>query len=509
MGGGYLGRVAAAIMGPGPFAPASAGAPDLAPTLPPEPGAKELPGYRAVPADLTSESAAGGNRAGFSYSGLSVILAWLVDEIDRRFDDEYKTRMLTDPAVAAPIKDLGLGLVEHPLRLMIPERYRVEPGREPKAAQAEIDRANEVLEFDRLALQNLGTPIESVLLSMSDYPAYSCQLAEAVFEVSDAIEGGPWLLPSMLKPKPRDAWQFAVDPFWNVVGIAGTTPDDPTPVVFPPDKFLWLTWWPKGSDPRGRSLIREAAPPWNAKVRTTPDLLKYCRRFGIPLVWGKTPEGAMPQPSRDSTTGAVIPGRDKTPQQLMLADLLNWMNGVAIALAHGSEIGLEEPKGKGEALLNSLAYWDKQIVLAIASSTRSYLESQFGSRADSETSADVVARLKTIMRREASRAVVWRLLHLVNRLNFGDEDAALYTPDATLDAPEQGDLAKDVSAWGSAGWTLAPEHYAEIDGRLGLTPRAEPPEPADPQPDGEGGGSGGGSDAGGQRDQNAAGELEE
>lgn len=457
----------------------------------------DLAGYPAREGEPTREAVAGGGRAGIGLAELIQVLSHLVDEPERQFGDEITRKMLADPAVAAPIRHLSLALVEHPLTLNTPSRWRLKPfepldriEQEDPERAAHVRRAEEILEFDRRALELLDQPIEDAIMAMGDYPAWGSQLAEVVYQVvDDPILGGMYLGLRAVKPKPRVSWKFVVDRGWNVVGILAETTEGS--IVYPPEKFMVLSWWPQGGDPRGTRIVRPAFTAWNAKLRSTPGHVRYIDRFGNPAIIGYTNEVAGDGPRTDGQTAAATGTEDdESPESALLTALLAWANGIALALPHGYQVDLKEATGEGRAILTSLAYWDRQIILGMVSSYRAYLEAEHGSKADSETSQDIVGLIAKAMRRAVARAVTWQVLYQLNVLNFGKAEADLYTPDCSLGSTEGHDLVAEVGSWVSAGWFLADEHYSEIDARLGLTPRgpfeAEEPEPEpEPEPEGE------------------------
>lgn len=441
--------------------------------------------------DPTRETLGGGRSTDATLDGLLTVLAMLVDDLDRNFDDTMVGRMLTDPAVAAPIAVLGLSLIEHPVTLA-PARQPdpTRPATAAEAAEAAIGQA--VAEFNRAALNNLAQPIEDVVQALSDYPAWGCQLAEIVYEPADGVPlgVGRGLTLRAIKPKPRDRWQFVVDDRWNVVGILGWTAEADGWVVFPEAKFCWLSWWPKGGDPRGTRLVRPAYGPWSSKVRMSPEHLRHVGRFGSPMVHGMT--------SPDAYDAVEPEGTDEvTPERKLFNALANWLTGQVLVTQPGETVELIESKGGADAFLGSLSYWDRQIVLSILLNARALLEAQHGSRADSESALKLVGLILGVMKRQVARMVAWRVLWRLNLMNFGRAVADRYTPEVSLGATEQEDVPRLLAGLTRAGYRFHPTHLPIVDGWLGLQPRPAGTDDADDETGPAGGDGAGGDGAGG------------
>jgi hypothetical protein len=409
------------------------------------------------------------------------ILGRAIDDIDYWFGDETKDRMLADPAISATISFLTFSAIHNPLRAVPSEVVKLKPGVPPTAEeQAQMDKAQKYADFIQACLDRMETPIEDVILDMSEFLTHGSSLAEILLDYAK-YQGETRLMLSAVMPKPRDSWQFVVNPYMEVVGIYARTEAANLNTVLPPEKAFWMTWRPKSGDPRGRSIIRPAFNAWNAKNRLNPEYLKWLGRFATPSVVGKTPEGAQASAETGYAQGRSTGLDDGStlgsdPESALLAAIQQFQNGSAMAVPYGTEIDMLEPSSAGEQFVNGYSVFDRQIVMSILMSVRAILEAEHGSRADSESGQDVVTVLINTVRRVICRAVTWRLFHLLMQVNFGPEEAALYTPSASLGDAEAKDLPNHIRAWRQAGWLLDPMHLPLVDAHVGLPPRKYDPD---------------------------------
>jgi hypothetical protein len=464
---GLWGGLRSAVAQPKPPTPAPA--PGIAPSRAPS---------------WTEEAVAGGtDGAVVALGSLARVLDSILDAFGVPFDDKTINDMLRDPAVSAGTSVLALGLAEHSahLRPTIALSPAERPGEDPEKDRL-AEQAQAVLEFDRRALEKMETPLEDVLLAMGVYPARQTELAETTYRLAPDVPLGVGLgyTIARIRHLPREAWRFVADPHGNVVGVYARTGDSNGDwEVLPPEKFCWLSWRPPAGDPRGSSILRPARGAWAIKAGHAPDLSAYLRRFGQPVVMAKTGKSSLggdePASSRSDLARLGVPDATSrarlTPQQRLFAQVVKWLAGGVLVLKEDEEAELIEPRGQATALLNSFDWLDRQILLTILLNPRGLLESQYNSRADSQTAQQMIDRIVRVMRRQAERMVAWQILWRLNAINFGAEAADLYTPDVSLGGADQPDRAAMGGMWTRAGWKAAPEHLPIIDAEMGLPPR--------------------------------------
>lgn len=387
----------------------------------------------------------------FPYLQLQRALPRHVDDAERDFGADIYERMLRDPMVAAAVDTLKMRALAEGLRL------------------SPVSGGEDIWRFVESALESLDVPIEETLYDMLDALSFGHRLAEIVFEVS---EQGRLVLRA-IKPKPRRNYGFVLDAYQNLTGIAAIVPGKSAfvpvgivpspkdlPNLFPASKFFVLTFGGTNRDPRGCSLLRPAYNPWWLKQQTWPQLLKFLVQFAGPSLIGYTPENA------------AFSG-DLSPEDVMLAALKGFQNGSIVVLRGGSKVDRIQSEGEGQAFLNAIELYNREITHAVLKQTRATMEALHGSRADSETASDildvVVGWVQGVLARAFRRQVVRPLV----ALNFGLTAARDHCPNVLFKGSGKPDFAGTAAAVAqlqSSGY-LSPSQYGGIDQLLSLPPR--------------------------------------
>lgn len=401
-----------------------------------------------------------------------------IDDAERDFGLDIYERMSHDPALAAALAAITVLVVRDGYRLLCPvsppSAYNPDPEQEARYERAEAIRRDVAAMLDRLQ-----QPLIEIIEELLDCLAFGHAIAEQTYEQRSGL-----LALRTLRVRPRTAYAFVVDQFMNVLGVVPRpelgigVPVDPSQIV-PREKFVLLTWGSRYGDPRGRSLLRPAYNAWWLKQQTWPHYLKFLLQFGTPSVAGKLPEGATDVELFDTATGEPRRDANGNPVVVSAADallekLIAWSNGTAIALDHGTELQLIESRGDGEAYVNAIDLYDRQMTRAVLIAIRATMEAEHGSRADSETAQDMVSAFAQLVRRRVEVALYRDCIMPLVRYNWGDDAADELCPYITLSdvAPE------DVVAVGNMIANLArqpglihPSQYPGIDQKLGLPER--------------------------------------
>jgi hypothetical protein len=395
---------------------------------------------------------------------LKSLPAW-IDDAERDFGTDIYERMLHDAAVGGSIKQIKIGVLANGPRIMSRINKPRATATDPEA-QSRYDKAKEIKGFVEANLDRLQQPFEDILEEMLDALPFGHKLAEQTYEER---AGRLWL--KSLKVRPRKSYAFVVDKWMNLhgllaatefTGVASTLAQVPPESVRPREKFWIFSWASKGCDPRGTSAIRDAYNCWYLKQQCWPMYLKFLAQFGTPSIWGTTPENAGVYELADSmgnvqldTTGAPL---QMTAEESLLAELLKFANGTAIALPYGSELNIVEPKSNGEAYTNAVNLFDRQITRTILVAIRSVMESEHGSRADSQTAQDIVGALFAFVRRKLETSCNRQVIMPLVRYNYGDEaaesDLCPYLSLSDIDS-------QDVAEYGSMVADLAREDLIE------------------------------------------------
>ncbi len=392
--------------------------------------------------------------ADFPYQQFQRALPRYVDDAERDFGSDLYERMLRDPMVAAAVDTLKMRALA--------EGVIVAPSDDSPSA------AN-MAAFVEQALGDLDVPLEETLYDMLDALAFGHRLAELVFKVR---QDGALTLRA-IKPKPRRNYGFVLDAYQNLTGVAAIVPGktsfvpvgivpEPTelPNLFPPSKFFVLTYGSSNRDPRGSSLLRPAYNPWWLKQQTWPQLLKFLVQFAGPSLIGYTPENA------------AFAG-DLTPEDLMLAALKGFQSGSIVVLRGGSKVDKIQSEGEGRAFLSAIELYNREITHAVLKQTRATMESQFGSRADSQTATDILDVVIGWVQGVLARSFRQQVLRPLVMLNYGGGAARDLCPKVLFSGsgkPEFATTAAAIAQLKSSGY-LAESQLAGIDQMLSLPVR--------------------------------------
>ena len=441
--------------------------------LPGSPGGTIAPTAGTVytaKASATQEYVAGS--VSQAYSGFLRSLSFAIDDVESDFGSDLYARMQFDPRVKGNLRLIKSAILSEELSLVPAVNDESEDG---------FAQAQDILTFCDRVLANLETPLEDVLRDMLDAVALGNQVAEQVYDQpTRGVDRGKLVL-TKLKVKPRGTTAFVVDAFRNVVGLLAYIPGVGFPVTtggmidpahqanfLPREKFAVLTWEPKDGDPRGSSSLRSAYWPWQAKLQVAMAYLSYLAKFASPSVWATV----GPESASSTTINADGTLSDASPVQALYAQLLNFQNGSALALANGSAVGAVHVQGNGEAFLKAFDWFDAQITYGMLSQTLATGEGQHQARAAAAVHQDVLSLLIREGKNAVCRMVRRDILMPLVQYNFGEQCVSL-TPKATLGEVENRDVSTLVTALAAAGYVIANSQLPEIDALLGLAQRSK------------------------------------
>lgn len=444
-----------------------------------------------IPAvDLNREIALaqlGNNFLGFLSSYVQTLPPY-TDDIERDFGTDIYERMMRDSAVLAAIGDIQTAVLSEGVRFLnrIPSPS---PAVADPQAEAKFERGEEICDWVKRVMDELQAPLEDTLGEMLDCLAYGHQVAEQTYEP----RGGKLAL-KKLAVKPRAAYGFVVDEFMNhwgfvvakpgsagIISTALTNPED----IVAREKFFVLTNAPKCGDPRGRSILRAAYTCWWLKQQTWPNQLKFLAQFGTPSLKIIMPEsGGSPIEVTDDEGYLLMDGdqpKTVSPEEAMLAKGLAFQNSSVSVWPFGTQVDTLQVASDGEAYIKAIDLYDRQMVRSIIYTTRTLMEAQFGSRADSNTAQDVTGRVTQLVRRKVEVGFYRDVLLPLVRYNFGDQVASEFCPVMVLsdlnseDVIEYGNMIANLSRSNY----LRPEQKPGIDAKLKLPERDFATEVAD------------------------------
>lgn len=425
--------------------------------------------------------AGGGPPSGYRATG-PVTLAHPIDDLTQDFGADVYVQMLKDPDVNAAINILKASILEDGLQLAPAISDQKKSGY--KRAVKIRDLAQQM--FERLAL-----PINSVLWNLLDALAFGNKVAEQV-SAWQTHGGERLLMLTAIKPKPGTQVAFVVDPYLNVLGLLGAAPGDPvlasgailnpdTARIIRVDKFAILTNRPEDCDPRGTSLLRPAYDPWWKKRQLSPEYLRYLSQFAAPSIWATPPEyaeaavetdpyGSTPQPDDDPDADPAPP---LTPQEELLAILVQWRNSYAAVVPHGTEIHPVELAGDGQAFQAALRLYSSQIIKAILTQQLATEEGEHQARSAASVHQDVLDTIVRQGKQSVLEMVSNQILIPWVARNWGDDAAETLVPVPTLGTTEHQDvpaLMSSVAALMRAAY-LHSSQLSAVDAMLGLPVR--------------------------------------
>jgi hypothetical protein len=389
---------------------------------------------------------------GMWYGQRKQALPPFIDDLTAELGDDVYERMLRDPVVSAALNVLTSSVLA--------ESVTIIPAIDDRDADG-YQQSADLVPWCQAIIDNLDMAIDDVLFDLLNALALGNRVAEQVYHIDQSYSGKQEIVLRALKVKPRASTAFVVDEYLNVIGLLGYI--DGKQTIVNRDRFAVMSFRPKDYDPRGQSILRSAYNGYELKMRMWPEYLKYLVQFASPSLFATVPEGAGDEP--DGNGGFV------SAVDAMLSRLLAFQNGSAMAAPFGSTLKEITSQGEGKAFLEAFRLFDKQMMLGIIGQTRSILESEFGSRADSQTANDVLQTLVRQIKRSTARMLRRDVLRMLVRYNYGPEYEVL-TPYVTLGETEPQDWAARLGAAASAGYLLDPSQWPGIDELLNLPPRA-------------------------------------
>lgn len=395
-----------------------------------------------------------------------------VDDIERDFGADIYEKMMHDSAVSSAVNSLKTKVMASGVRLTgrvsQPAAFN-----EDAKAQAAFDRSEAIRGEVEDMLDGLQQPIEAILMEMMDCMVFGHMLAEKVYEPRN---GKLWL--TTLRTKPRTRYAFVVDVFMGLKGVVpaeralGTfSEEDAKTAIIPREKLFLLSFGAKGGDPRGQSALRAAYNPWHFEQKIWPDYLKYIKQFATPSLVGELPENAQ-----NVATGQVDGDGNPitiSPITAMVQTLSQFQNGAVLAIPYGAKVTPIEARGEGQTFINAFNFNDRRIAQAIIMNARSIMEAEHGSKADSDSSQDVVEALIGYLKRMVETAFYRDVIFPTVAYNYGEAEARRYAPVLTLADVQQEDMVKYMQAIAdlqSSGY-LDESQYPGTDAKMNLPER--------------------------------------
>lgn len=311
----------------------------------------------------------------------------------------------------------------------------------------------------------LQSDLREVCEGLLEAIPYGNRTAEQTFEPVFTGQDANRLTLKTIKLKSHGSINFVVDDYWNILGIQPTyARNGEKPPVLPRRKFVILSYNKRNEDPRGRSGWRSFLNAWMNKIEAWPILQRFLKQCAIPGLIGEVSPNSKPETVRDASGAVVYEGgkaKVMNPIDQMLAALAGYENSTVIAVAAGSKVTQIQNENNGELFRFVFDLLNREITQGQLRSTRATTEAQHGSKADSQTSLDLLTtfvwylkgRLANVLRDDVLKTLVF--------LNFGP-DAERFTPDVMLGDADRYDWAKDATAIAALAAILTDSQLDEL-----------------------------------------------
>lgn len=360
---------------------------------------------------------------------------------------------------------------------------------------ADYEQAKDIADFVKLAVSDTRRPLHSVCKEMFKAAFYNgVKVAEIVLRYQNDSRVDGKLVLDRINPKPASATAFVTDKFLNVLGLVGAkrpgsivpaggsvslSPDE----IIPRDKFLVFAFELDDNDPRGLSQVRAAYDEYCDKQLTKQQWKEWRRTSAIPKKVGITGDGAKSIQLKEPDGRPKLDERGEpvviSAQQALMLGLEGFANNSAITVPFGFDVKQLEVTGTGEQFERAIKYNDSKIRKVVLGDSLVTSEADKDARAARESSKDVSDIRKQALRTVIADAVEKDLFRLLTVVNFGADKAHL-TPKCFLGDTEATDWATDLNAASGAGYSFAPEHFAQLDAQFGLEPREIVPQQTNP-----------------------------
>jgi hypothetical protein len=421
-----------------------------------------------------------------------VLSSLFLDDAELAAGADVYERMLTDPEVKKGHKVIKDGVLGDGVQFYPAVSDEADPQQQ---------FARDMCDALTHSLGQLRRPFRETLdEAVGDALAFGHKVAEITYKDFTDEQGRPLLVHDSIKVKPRNATQFVVDPYWNVLGlqvwqyVPGTAA---SMTIIPREKFFIPTFNRKDEDPRGRSILRAAYNWWLAKRAGLPIYLKRIEKKANPSLVGTTSEAEdQPQPETDEHGTPIAGGKLLTPSEVMARKLAELEDGSAAAFPFGAQVKVIDSSGNGTELKAFFEVCDSQITMSILLQTLATRDSKNGSRAQSRTHMDVMSLLIWHIKGIVADCIREDIVKPWVYYNYGPEGLSLM-PVVSLGDSERRDWALDAQAAAAIAANLTDSQWLTICKQLGIPnpvegetlPSRAKSAPAAPQPPTEGGAS--------------------
>lgn len=355
---------------------------------------------------------------------------------------EIYRQMLHDPEVSANLWLLVNGTLADGA-MMHPQELAEDDPRAKLAA--------EIAAFHQRNIDGLPKPLTDILEKLlKEAIQYGHKVAEQTFYIPTEGPDAGRARHRSIKVKSRQSVSFVIDAFWNVLGLtANQAYSSETPTIIPREKFVVISLREEDEDPRGMSWLRSAVNGWQFKCGTWPQWYQFLDRCGIPGLVGECAPKGADQVLKDSSGNVLTDSngrtRYKTPQEALSDSLVAFRSASVIAVPNGSNVTALEVTATGEVFDKAIDVANSEITRGMLYQVRATNESQFGSRADSQTGYGILEGLIWYLKGRVAWTILNDILRPVHLMNFPADTLDLM-PSVSLGDSDRRDWAKDADA---------------------------------------------------------------
>jgi hypothetical protein len=297
------------------------------------------------------------------------------------------------------------------------------------------------------------------------------KIAEQNWRFDSGPDGETLLVLDSVKCKPRDAAQFVVDEFMNVLGIQVWSRGQRK--VVEREKFFILAFESRNEDPRGSApQMRACYNYYVAKKAALPIRLKRLEKKALPSVAGFVgpTEGTSDTYEGTDSDGNTVA---QTPTEVMADRLASLGDGnSAAAFAHGAKVQVIDTAGNGVEFDAFEPSCDRQITRAHLLQDLATNEGEHGTRAMASEHVGVLALRIWHFKNLVAEGVRSDICKTFLSFNREPEKAAL-VPLVTLGDSDRRDWASDAAAAVMLGPLVTDSIWESLVAMLGLPQKAE------------------------------------
>ncbi len=379
-----------------------------------------------------------------------------VDDAERALGVGLYERMMTDEVVAGVTSGIMDEVLSEPMRFV--------PCVEPPSPYGEVnpehaaryEQAKRVADFVTYAIgaaAQKGLTWSDTLADLGKAMWFGHRMAEATYRVEVGGDYDGMLVLDSLRILPRSQYTIITDYAFGWLGAlikqpgkpaarSGPVPTPETDTNYVPrEKLVLMSWDSVAGDPRGRSALRPAYTHWRKKQEYHPAEAKFVVQFGGGVVVAMMPENVPPSSPDPSDPTRMVKSSDS-----YLAAVSDLSSGKCAVFPHGTEVRRELPTNDGAAFEAAFRRANWGITMAISSNPRRFLESQFGSRADSGDAANGMNHRINRIRQWLCEGIRHQLVEVMVRLNFGRDVARDCLPVVVMSSGAQEDFASNSAA---------------------------------------------------------------